>query len=204
MAREAGDLGGSAGGMDWNRRYLEGDTPWDKGTAHPVLEDLLTHGALRGRVLVPGCGSGHDVRGLAARGLEVVGLDVAPLAIERALSHPRVGTETYRTGDLFHLPGDMLGAFDGVFEHTCFCAIDPARRPDYVRAIASALRPGGRLLAVFYAEPDGDGDGPPFGCTPGELDALFGGAFRVLEERREFPTFPHREQRELLRLCERL
>jgi hypothetical protein len=39
--------------MDWNRRYEENDTPWDKGEAHPVLRDMLAHDALSGRVLVP-------------------------------------------------------------------------------------------------------------------------------------------------------
>jgi SAM-dependent methyltransferase len=190
-------------GMDWNRRYEENDTPWDKGSAHPVLRDLLTHGALAGRVLVPGCGSGHDVRELAQRGLEVVGLDVAPLAIERAEAHPPAGGENYRLADFFDLPADLRGSFDGVFEHTCFCAIDPARRPDYVAAAAQALRPGGRLLAVFYAEPDHD-EGPPFGCTKAELDGLFGGRFRLLSEQREIPTYPEREGRELLRLYERV
>lgn len=183
---------------------MEGDTPWDKGAAHPVLADLLTENVLRGRVLVPGCGSGHDVRALAGAGLEVVGLDIAPLALERARAFAKAGAETYRIADLFELPPDMRGAFDGVFEHTCFCAIDPARRADYVAAVSSALRPGGRLLAVFYAEPEHDGDGPPFGCRPEELDVLFGGVFRLLAERRGFPTFLHREGRELLRLFERV
>jgi SAM-dependent methyltransferase len=189
--------------MDWNRRYEEGDTPWDKGGAHPVLRDLLTHGVLAGRVLVPGCGSGHDVRELARRGLEVVGLDVAPLAIERAREHPLAAGETYQLADFFDLPPDLRGAFDGVFEHTCFCAIDPARRAEYVAAVASALRPQGRLLAVFYADPDHD-EGPPFGCTKAELDGLFGRAFRLLAEHAEIPTYPEREGRELLRLYERV
>lgn len=191
-------------GVDWNQRYLEGDTPWDKGAAHPVLRDRLAMGALGGRVLVPGCGSGHDVRALARAGLEVVGLDVAPRAVEKAGSFDSAGAEVYRLADLFDLPPDLLGAFDGVFEHTCFCAIDPSRRPDYVEAMASALRRGGRLLAVFYADPGNDDEGPPFGCTPAELDALFGASFRVLEEHRGFPTFEHREGRELLRLLERI
>jgi SAM-dependent methyltransferase len=189
--------------MDWNLRYAEGDTPWDKGGGHPVLGDMLVHGALGGRVLVPGCGTGHDVRELARRGLEVVGLDVAPLAVERARAHPAAGAETYVEGDLFALPQEMRGAFDGVFEHTCFCAIDPALRGAYVEAVASALKPGGRLLAVFYADPDGD-DGPPFGCTTKELDALFGAEFRLLSEHAEIPTYAEREGRELLRLYRRV
>jgi SAM-dependent methyltransferase len=189
--------------MDWNQRYVEGDTPWDKGAAHPVLGGMLTHGALSGRVLVPGCGTGHDVRALARRGLEVVGLDVAPLALERAAVHAAAGGETYVLGDLFDLPAELRGAFDGVFEHTCFCAIDPAWRANYVTAVASALHPGGRLLAVFYADPGQDGAGPPFGCSATELDGLFGRDFRILEEHTGFATFEHREGRELLRLFER-
>ncbi|MBE2179459.1 MAG: methyltransferase domain-containing protein [Chthoniobacterales bacterium] len=190
--------------MDWNIRYAEGDTPWDKGLAHPVLREPLVRGMLEGRVLVPGCGTGHDVRELALGGLEVTGLDVAPLAIGRALAHPPVARETYVHGDLFGLPAEFKGAFDGVFEHTCFCAIDPARRADYASAVASTLKPGGRLLAVFYTEPDNGGDGPPFGCTAQELDELFKDGFRLLGERRGVPTFAGREDRELLRLFKRV
>src|SRR6476661_8739482 len=35
--------------------------------------------------------------------------------------------------DLFELDMRWRGAFDLVVEHTCFCAIDPARRAEYVR-----------------------------------------------------------------------
>jgi SAM-dependent methyltransferase len=189
---------------DWNRRYEENDTPWDKGGEHPVLREMLVHGALSGRVLVPGCGTGHDVRALARLGLQVTGLDVAPLALEIARSHSAVANESYFLGDLFHLPPDWRGAFDGVFEHTCFCAIDPARRADYVTAVADVLRPGGRYLAVFFLDPGNDGDGPPFGCATAELDGLFDARFRLLEEHAEIPTYAEREGRELLRLYERV
>ena len=190
--------------MDWNQRYEQDDTPWDKGEAHPVLYDMLTHGALAGRVLVPGCGTGHDVRELAQRGLDVVGLDIAPLAIERARAHAPVGTETYELGDLFAFPEALRGTFDGVFEHTCFCAIDPSQRAAYVEAVAEVLRPRGRLLAVFFVDPGNDGDGPPFGCSAAELDRLFSDRFRLLSEHREIPTYLERAGRELLRLYERV
>lgn len=190
--------------MDWNLRYEEGDTPWDKGGAHPALADMFSRRPLSGRVLVPGCGTGHDVRELARHGLSVTGLDVAPLAIARAQKYDKVADEAYELGDFFAFGLGTGACFDGLFEHTCFCAIDPQRRPDYVRAASSVLKPGGRLLAVFFTDPDNDGEGPPFGCDKDELDSLFGKQFRLLEERWEFPTFAERRGRELLRLYERV
>lgn len=188
--------------MDWNARYAEGDTPWDKGSAHPVLSDSLTRGLLSGRILVPGCGTGHDAHALAADGHDVTGLDISPLALEAAKSGP--ANVEFVLGNLFELSPDFACAFDGVFEHTCFCAIDPARRADYVRAIASVLKPGGRLLAVFFLDPGNDGDGPPFGCTRDEIGALFRPFFRVVREESVIPTFAGREGRELLMLMERV
>src|SRR5438067_12460935 len=113
---------------DWENRYRTGDMPWEKGAPHPALIAFLKSNPVRGRVLVPGCGTGHDVRALAATADEVVGLDLAPSGVRAAKAHPTVGGERYVLGDLFALPRKMQGAFDWVFEHTCFCAIDPVRR----------------------------------------------------------------------------
>ena len=190
--------------MDWNARYAEGDTPWDKGAAHPVLDDESICCALSGSVLVPGCGTGHDARALAKKGLKVTGLDISPLAIGRAEIYPSTGNIAYHLGDLFALPEEMRNSFEGIFEHTCFCAIEPAKRADYVSAVRSALKPGGRLLSVFFLDPDNGGDGPPHGCTRAEIVSLFLPFFRVLDERRQIPTFPEREGRELLMLLERV
>lgn len=188
---------------EWENRYRAGDTPWEKGAAHPALTTWLEKNSLPGRVLVPGCGSGHDVRVLAGRGSAAVGLDIAPSAIAAAREQPRAGRESYEEGDFFHPPAGWTGAFDGLFEHTCFCAIDPALRTAYARSAAQLVRSAGRFLAIFYLHP-GVEEGPPFGCTTAELDALFSPAFRLLEERTELATHPGREGREVLRLYERL
>ena len=190
---------------DWEDRYRTGDMPWEKGSAHPALIAFLKSNPVRGRVLVPGCGLGHDVRALAATADEVIGLDIAPAAIQQAKAHPSVGGERYLRGDFFDLPPALRGSFDLVFEHTCFCAIDPALRGDYVSAVTSALRPEGELLAVFYLDPglDPGETGPPFGVAPVELDALFGSRFDVIKEWNPTMTYPGREGRETCRILKR-
>jgi methyl halide transferase len=190
---------------EWEKRYQEGETPWEKGEAHPALVEFLQRMPVRGRVLVPGCGHGHDVRALAASADEVIGLDLAPSAVKSAAQYPQVGGESFVLGDLFALPKTWHGAFDWVFEHTCFCAIDPSQRAAYVEAVAQVLYPGGRLLAIFYLDPglDPGESGPPFGTSAAELDSLFSPRFTLESEWKPDRTYPGREGRELFRILRR-
>jgi SAM-dependent methyltransferase len=190
--------------MDWEDAYQRNDTPWDKGEPSPGLVDMIQSRPLRGRILVPGCGSGHDVRALAAvPGVFPVGLDISPSAVQRAHSFPKVGREDYVAGDLFALPETLMGAFDAVWEHTCFCAIPRARRADYVRGVHSALRPGGEFYAIYYLDPGMEDPevGPPFDVSIAELNARFleSGAFELLEEWPPARAYPGREGREWMR-----
>jgi methyl halide transferase len=190
---------------DWESHYRQNDTPWEKGGPTPALVDFLATEPVNGRVLVPGCGFGHDVRALAATADEVVGLDIAPSAIEGARKFPIVGGERYQLANLFDLSAKMRGAFDWVFEHTCFCAIDLAMRPAYVEAVAGALKPGGKLLAVFYLDP-GNGspaEGPPFEVSIAELDRLFLPRFTLEREWLPARSYPGREGREWMRVMTR-
>jgi len=81
--------------------------------------------------------------------------------------------------DVFTLGRDYAGAFDGVWEYTCFCAIEPARREEYVRVLHTILRPGGLLLACFFPLREG-GDGPPFPVSRADIDRALAGRFTVL------------------------
>ena len=167
---------------NWEAHYQTGDMPWEKGEPSPGLVDFLAaHPELqRGAVLVPGCGTGHDARAFTKAGFAVTGLDIAPSAVR--LCNERTAAAglkaDFRLGDFLN---DVPHAqFDWVFEHTCFCAIDPAQREDYVRAVRRWLQPGGDYLAVNYLIPDTDG--PPFGTTREELVQRFSPHFELLEE----------------------
>src|ERR1700722_4207318 len=101
---------------------------------------------------------------------QVVGLDVAPSAIDQARGFSLAGQETYQLANLLELPAELTNRFDWVFEHTCFCAIEPRHRPEYVRGVFRALQPAGAVLAIFFLNPWDPGEapaegGPPFAVT---------------------------------------
>lgn len=181
-------------GKDWNIAYEIGDTPWDKGYASPPLEAFLEQHSVSGRVIVPGCGTGHDVRLFAARAAATIGMDIAPGAIRKAEAFPPAGTERYELGDFLQLGPHHHGVYDWVVEHTCLCAIDPVERESYVAAVRQSLKPGGQFLAVFFREiSDSTGGGPPYPISRQETDALFGEGFELVESwipERSYPSRP--------------
>jgi|ERR1041384_4939886 SAM-dependent methyltransferase len=169
------------GETDWEERYRIKDTPWEKGAPSPGLEDFLAARAElpRGNVLVPGCGTGHDVRAWARHGFRGVGLDLARSAVGAAQTKTEEGlSATFHLGDF--LTDNPPELFDWVFEHTCFCAINPARRDDYVQAVLRWLKPGGHYLAVNYLIEDTDG--PPFGTTREEVVMRFSPHFELRQD----------------------
>lgn len=196
---------------NWEMRYRAGDTPWDKGQGSPPLVELLERLELGvwglGPVLVPGCGLGHDVRVLAARGLPVVGVDISPTALERAREFPLSGDETYELGD-FLAPDWRVGRdFSAIWEHTCFCAIDPSERGRYAEAAAGCLREGGLLAGVFFLtpfDPDEDASGPPFAVTVDELEAGFNPWFERVDGWVPHTAYPGRGGREWIGLFRKL
>ena len=190
--------------VNWEQRYQEGDTPWEKGAGAPPLRAWLARNRVLGKVLVPGCGSGHDVRLLAAQGAEVLGLDVAESAIQRAQSYPTAGRECYQLGDFLQSPGALEETFDWIFEHTCYCAIDPAQREAYREGALRALKPGGILLGLFYPfTGNPPGEGPPYSTTLEELDATFSQDFYLVQRWTPAVGYPGRIPNEEFRILQK-
>lgn len=193
---------------DWDDRWKAGETPWDHGAPAPPLVELLgsdqASWLIGKRVLVPGCGSGEDVRELARAGADATGLDISPTAVAHAQAmSPTKGTD-FVNGSFFDWESEP---FDAVWEHTCFCAIEPADRIRYASACARLIRPGGCLAAVFYLEPwlpDETPEPPPHGSGKSEIIELLRPDFVLRWDKTPDLSYPGREGREWLAVFERI
>jgi len=163
----------------WDQRFSEGNTPWDRGETNPQLHAWLAAGAVAPcRILVPGCGTGHEAATLAAAGFDVTALDYSPEAIARTRSRldaADLKATIVQADALAWQPGK---AFDAIYEQTCLCALYPDLWRDYADRLHGWLKPDGKLLALFVqflrpAAAEGRVEGPPYHCDINAMRALF-------------------------------
>lgn len=166
----------------WEKSWREGVTPWDLGQPTPILLHLLQTGSLpKGRVLVPGCGSGHDVISIASPDRYVVGLDISESAIEIATklsSSSSNANHTFLKTDFFTWQPTEL--FDLVFDYTFFCAIEPDMRSAWASRIQDLLKPNGELITLMFPISD-HVDGPPYKVSVADYEeVLHPAGFRAI------------------------
>ena len=100
------------------------------------------------RVLDVGCGGGILAEGLARRGAQVTGIDLAGEAVEIAREHARSQqlAVDYRTASIEAIAKESPAGFDVV---TCLELLEHVPHPEQtIAACAAAVRPGG---AVFFS-----------------------------------------------------
>jgi len=131
---------------NWNEDYDKGDAPWDTGSPDPYLVELVETGRVApGRTLEVGCGTGTNALWLAARGFEVVGIDLASRAIElaRAKTAGASGRVEFRALD-FLVDPVAGGPFSFAFDRGCFHVFDePQGRARFAARVAGLLGPEG-------------------------------------------------------------
>lgn len=189
----------------WESLYRERDTPWDLGTPTPVFVRLAREGVLAppASVLVPGAGRGYDAIALARAGFAVTAVDMAASACEamrQAAAHAGVDL-TVQQANFFDLPAVL--AYDLVLEYTFYCAIPPELRAAYHRQMAALIRPGGRLVGLFFPLDPLDEEGPPFQVRPEAVKEALGAAFDLELEARPEDSIKPRRGREVLMVWRR-
>ena len=190
---------------DWQDHYDSNDLGWDLGQVAPPFVELWEKGKLPvGKVLVPGCGRGHEVIFLSENGFEVTGIDFSEGAVTylgNALKERNLKGRVLHQ-DFFSLDHSHDGVYDLVLEQTFFCAISPWQRRDYVLNVSRILKPGGMLVGLFY-HTDKQG-GPPYNTTRENIETHFSENFEIQELDKTSLSSEQRKDKEWLGILKKI
>ncbi|KMZ69524.1 Thiopurine S-methyltransferase [Zostera marina] len=185
----------------WETCWKYGKQKWDLGKETPAVLDLLRKDALpKGRIFVPGCGTGYDVVAMAGPDRYVVGMDISETCVRKSQElfsgSPNVNYFTFLQGDFFKWnPEDK---FDLIFDYTFFCAIDPSMRKAWGQKMRDILNPDGELIALMFPLDNFPG-GPPFALSVSDYeDVLIPLGFNALCIEDNAMAIPPRMGREKL------
>mgnify|MGYP006081386879 FL=1 len=154
----------------WESRYEKETTGWDLGEVSSPIKayfDQVENKSLR--ILIPGCGNGHEVEYLFNLGFDNVhAMDLAEEPLLNLLKRvPTFPEEHIIFGDFFAFSGE----FDIIVEQTMFCAIDPDLRSAYASKCEGLLAENGKIVGVMFNLEFADG--PPYGGSKEEYMTYF-------------------------------
>jgi cyclopropane fatty-acyl-phospholipid synthase-like methyltransferase len=152
----------------------EGTPTWDVGRPQGAVVRLAESGAIEGSVIDVGCGTGENALYLASLGCEVVGVDFASAAIEKAMAKAReraLGAQ-FLVWDALKL-AELGRSFDTAIDVGMFHTLQPEQRAEYAASLRAAIRPGGRAYLLCWSARN------PFGYGPERIRKLdIRGTFR--------------------------
>lgn len=170
----------------WDKRYAESTYVYGKAPAASLAQNLdYLKSSLR--ILDVGMGEGRNAVFLARKGHQVVGVDISPVAIQKAKQLAResgVRIETVVSSMAKYNPGP--GSFDAII---CYYYVDKEIHSKFMEW----LRPGGILMYEAFTKRQSRGRDSSYMLEDGEILSLFPG-MRILKyeeplHREEFTTF---------------
>jgi thiopurine S-methyltransferase len=205
----------------WLDRWEEGRIGFHQAQTNPHLARYWSQLGARGPVFVPLCGKSLDMLWLRAHGHEVLGIELAPRAVEDFFSENRLEPEVRQQGpfkrwardglvilqgDFFDLRAGDLAGITGVYDRASLIALPPEMRRDYVRQMQQILPQGFLGLLITMEYPDGEMAGPPFPVGEAEVRDLYAEAreIRLLHDFDALAENPDLAQRGLSRMHEKV
>ncbi len=190
----------------WARRWSDGQIGFHEGRCNTFLAAHV--GAFesvfpRARILVPLSGKAFDLRWLAERGHDVVGIELVETAVRAFFEEQNVAPEVVKLGrhkalraggvtlvcgDFFDVADDTMGHFDVVYDRAALIALLPSARVRYVERCQRLLGPGGLTFLVTIAYASSLASGPPWSVDGSTVKELYHPRGVTTLETREAPT----------------
>jgi SAM-dependent methyltransferase len=147
----------------WERRYREGDSPWDTGRPSTELQRVLAEEEIAPcRCIELGCGTGSNAVWLAQQRFDMTAVDISPLAIDRARARAAAAGVTVRwlVADVLD-PPDLGAPYRFFFDRGCYHVVRRTDVQRFLQTLETIAEPGtlGLVLTGNAREPHDPG--PP-------------------------------------------
>lgn len=182
----------------WQARWARSEIGFHLPEVNPYLQRYwpalgLPEGA---RVLVPLCGKSLDLVWLAGQGYQVVGVELAPRAVEDFFTehglqpqvsdvgvfrHYQVGSLEIYCGDFFALSAQQLDGCTALYDRAALIALPAEMRTRYVKHLSQVLPSGCQGLLVTLDYDQDKMDGPPFAVSDDEVQHLLAANWQLQE-----------------------
>jgi SAM-dependent methyltransferase len=163
----------------WTRRWHKGKIPWDLGSVPADLVAFLERTSAPTTALIPGCGSGYEVRAFHGTDHDVTAIDFSATAVAHAkeLLGP-LGDKVVHGNFFRHDFADKR--YGLIYERGFLCSLPQTKWPEYASRMADLLLPGGRLVGLFlYGQ---EPEPPPYPLTKESAKELFGKSFQLVHD----------------------
>jgi SAM-dependent methyltransferase len=131
------------------------------------------------------CGLGDNAEVISNAGYKTTAFDLSSTAILWAKRRFENSQVDYQTSNLFELPQHWRNSFDLVNECYTLQALPPELLQQSMSAIASLVKPGGRLLVYTRLRHENQvADGPPWPLSHQDALAFSGMGFELVHDER--------------------
>jgi len=166
--------------MSFFNEAYRGVPPWDIGRPQPVFAKLAASEDLGNEIIDVGCGTGEHAILFASGGYKVLGVDSAPLAIEkaRAKASQRGSKAEFVVADALHL-AELHRKFDVAIDSGLFHVFSDRERAAYVKSLKDVLRLQGRYYMLCFSDREPVGWGGPRRVFKREILTSFSDGWHV-------------------------
>lgn len=189
----------------WAKRWSEKQIGFHEGAPNDLLARHVTRleAKPRARIFVPLSGKALDLRWLAERGHEVVGVEFVPEAVTSFFEEWEVEPQRSEIGgkpalsaqgvtlvisDVMDVSPEALGRFDVVYDRAALVALDAEMRAPYVATCRSLLADGGITFLIAFAYDQEKVPGPPWSIDAATVRQLYAPSPIEVLETRSVPT----------------
>ena len=171
---------------DWLDRWQKNNIGFHEGEVNSYLKQYIKDFNLNpgDRIFMPLCGKAHDIAWLAKQGFEVIGIELAGVAIKAFFDEFKMQYQQFESehfilrrsgnimlleGDYFDLQAEDLEGCKLVFDRAALIAIDEANRNRYSQHMISITSSADEMLLVTLSYDQSVMPGPPFSLSEDEV-----------------------------------